>query len=117
MKKLDMSTVVYVLIMLFVFITATAFGQIKVVQFNANWNDANSVGWIHDLKEWNTIDFVDIAKDAEAAKKHKIAVVPTIIVFRDGEEAIRFQADLSFKMVATREEVQEPIDELLMSDF
>tara|TARA_R100000329_G_C7459288_1_gene161767 strand:- start:157 stop:510 length:354 start_codon:yes stop_codon:yes gene_type:complete len=117
MRKLDMSTVVYVLIMLFVFITATAFGQIKVVQFNANWNDANSVGWVHDLNECNTIDFIDIAKDAEAAKKHKIAVVPTIIVFRDGEEAIRFQADLSFKMVATREEVQEAIDELLMSDF
>jgi hypothetical protein len=43
--------------------------------------------------------------------------VPTIIIFKDGEEATRFQADLSFKMLATREEVQEAIDELLMSDF
>jgi hypothetical protein len=34
-----------------------------------------------------------------------------------GEEAIRFQADLSFKMLATKEEVQEEIDNLLMSDF
>ena len=48
---------------------------------------------------------------------HKIAVIPTIIIFKDGEEVARFQADLSFKMIATREEVQEEIDNQLMSDF
>jgi thioredoxin-like negative regulator of GroEL len=48
---------------------------------------------------------------------YKIAVVPTIIIFKDGEEVARFQADLSFKMVATREEVQEEINDQLMSDF
>ena len=51
------------------------------------------------------------------AKKHKIAVIPTIIIFKDGEEVARFQADLSFKMVATRKEIQEEIDNQLMSDF
>ena len=59
----------------------------------------------------------DIAKVTEAQAKYKIAVVPTIIIFKDGEEAARFQADLSFKMVATKEEVQEEIDNQLMSDF
>ena len=43
--------------------------------------------------------------------------MPTIIIFKDGEEAKRFQADISFTMKATREEVQEYIDELLMQDF
>ena len=40
-------------------------------------------------------------------------------MFNDGavEEVKRFQADLSFKMVATKEEVQEEIDNQLMSDF
>ena len=57
------------------------------------------------------------AKNTEAQTKYKIAVVPTIIIFKDGEEVARFQADLSFKMVATREEVQEEIDNQLMSDF
>ena len=33
------------------------------------------------------------------------------------KEVARFQADLSFKMLATREEVQEEIDNQLMSDF
>jgi hypothetical protein len=38
-------------------------------------------------------------------------------VFDDGEEVKRYQADLSFKMVATREEIQEYIDELIISKF
>ena len=49
-------------------------------------------------------------------KKYGIIVVPTIIVF-NGEEVKRFQADLSFKMFATREDVQEVVDEIIMSDF
>ena len=53
----------------------------------------------------------------KAAGKYKIVVVPTIVIYNDGEEVARFQADLSFKMVATKEEVQEEIDNILMSDF
>ena len=70
-----------------------------------------------DLEDCNTKSYVDIGKDQEAQKKYKIAVVPTIIIFKDGEEVARFQADLSFKLLATREEVQEEIDNQLMSDF
>ena len=33
------------------------------------------------------------------------------------EEVKRFQADISFSMKATKEEVQEVINEQLMSDF
>ena len=50
-------------------------------------------------------------------KKHEIVVVPTIIIFKDGEEVKRFQADISFSMKAKLEDVQEIIDEQLMSDF
>ena len=117
MKAIDMSTVVYVLIMILVFMSATAFGQIKVIQFNAEWNKTNNVPWFMDLSDCKTKSHTDIAKNPDDAKKYKIAVVPTIIIFKDGEEALRFQADLSFKMVATKEEVQEEIDNQLMSDF
>ena len=117
MKKLNMSTAVYILIMIFVFISATTFGQIKVIQFNAEWNKINQVPWVQKLEDCKTISFIDIGKNTDDAKKHKIAVIPTIIIFKDGEEVARFQADLSFKMVATREEVQDEIDNILMSDF
>ena len=116
-KKLDISKVIYILIMILVFLSSQVFAQIEVKHFNAGWNDANGVNWIMDLKDCNTKGYIDIAKDTEAQKKYKIAVVPTIIIFKDGEEVARFQADLSFKMVATREEVQEEIDNQLMSDF
>ena len=94
-----------------------SFAQIEVKHFNAEWNSANGVSWFMDLEDCKTKSIVDIAKDTEAQAKYKIADVPTIIIFKDGEEVARFQADLSFKMVATKEEVQEEIDNQLMSDF
>ena len=105
------------LLFLLMLFCGTISAQIEAKHFNAGWNDANSVGWFMDLEDCKTKGLTDIAVDAEAQTKHKIAVVPTIIIFKDGEEALRFQADLSFKMIATREEVQEAINELLMSDF
>ena len=108
---------VYILTILLTLICKTSFGQIQVVVFNAAWNETNEVKWAYDLEDDQTYSYIDVSKDMELQKKHKIAVVPTIIIFKDDEEVARFQADLSFKMVATREEVQEEIDEQLMSDF
>jgi len=105
------------LIFLLMVLCNSSFAQIKVIQFNAGWNSANDVAWVMDLEDCKTISYSDIAKDTESQTKHKIAVVPTIIIFKDGEEVARFQADLSFKMSATREDVQEEINNQLMSDF
>ena len=107
----------YLLVLLFILLSGKASGQISVAQFNASWNSSNEVPWVQDLSDCQTISYVDISLQAKIAAKHKIAVVPTIIIFKDGEEVARFQADLSFKMMATREEVQEEIDNILMSDF
>ena len=107
----------YLLALLCMLISGNAFGQVQVSQFNAGWNAANEVTWVNKLTDCKTISYVDISKQAKLAQKHKIAVIPTIIIFKDGEEVARFQADLSFKMVATKEEVQEEIDNQLMSDF
>ena len=120
MKNLDISWKlfsVYLLILLCIVLTGKASAQIQVAQFNAGWNEANTVSWVQDLEDCKTISYTDIAKNPKLGAKHKIAVIPTIIIFKDGEEVARFQADLSFKMVATKEEVQEEIDNQLMSDF
>ena len=93
------------------------FAQLEAIHFNAGWNEVNNVPWFMDLEDCRTKGLTDIAKNPDIGKEHKIAVVPTIIIFKDGEEALRFQADLSFKMVATKEEVQEEINDQLMSDF
>ena len=108
---------IYMLILLFVLLSGNAFSQIQVAQFNAGWNKANEVAWIDKLEDCETFMYIDINTQKELQKKHKIAVIPTIIIFKDDVEVARFQADLSFKMVATKEEVQEEIDNQLMSDF
>jgi len=120
MEKIDISWRIfgiYLLVLALMCVCGKASGQISVAQFNANWNSSNEVSWVQDLSDCQTISYVDISLQAKIAAKHKIAVVPTIIIFKDGEEVARFQADLSFKMLATKEEVQEEIDNILMSDF
>ena len=104
------------LLIIFMIITSTSHGQIVVTHFNAAWNDPNKAEWVGELEECE-VAYVDIAKNPEVQKKHEVVVVPTIIIFKDGEEVKRWQADLSFKIVATKEDLQEYIDELLMEDF
>ena len=53
----------------------------------------------------------------ELQKKYKIVVVPTILILDNGEEVARFQANIMMTMESTREEVQESIDEIIMSKF
>ena len=87
-----------------------------VVEFNANLYKSNSVSWIEDLKDCGT-SRVDISSSPDLQKKHKIVVVPTIVVFNDGSEVTRFQANIMMTMEATINDVQDAIDDALMSDF
>ena len=109
MKKLILST-------LFLMTSSTVFSQIEVKYFNAAWNGANDITWVSKLSDCEVVKYDIGAKPADAGK-YKVVVVPTILIFQDGEEVERYQADLSFKMEATREEVQDYIDELVMSAF
>jgi hypothetical protein len=43
--------------------------------------------------------------------------VPTLIIFNEGEEVERFSPNIMFQTDATKEEIQEAIDEEVMSDF
>jgi thiol-disulfide isomerase/thioredoxin len=108
--------VVYMFVLLFMLVCGTLSGQVTVAQYNAGWNSANDVEWLNKLSDCN-VTKVDIVKKPKQQKKHKIVVVPTIIIFKDGEEVKRFQADISFSMKATRKELQDVINEQLMSDF
>ena len=104
-----------IILMLLAF-SFSANAQIVVTEFNAEWNAANKVEWIDKLSDCD-ITKVDITKEADLQQKHKVVIVPTIIVFKDGEEIKRYQADLSFKMLATRKEIQNFINDQIMSDF
>ena len=113
----------YLLILLFMLISGSARGQspcgdegICVTQFNAGFNDANKVTWVGELGDCDT-KFIDIMVDGKAAEAYKIVVVPTIVIYSDGEEVARFQANIMMQMEAKQTEIQEKIDEILMDSF
>ena len=87
-----------------------------VVEFNASFNKSNEVAWLSKLSDCET-QRVDIAADSRWASEYKIVVVPTLVVFNNNEEAKRFQANIMMTMEATRKEVQDAIDEIIMEAF
>ena len=110
----------YLLVIVLVLMSSFAFGQnickkdICVVEFNASWNDQNAVEYLDDLTDCG-IKRINI-DEGSWQKDYDIVVVPTIIVF-NGEEVKRFQADVSFSIKAKLEEIQEGVDEIIMSNF
>jgi len=110
----------YALLMLFMFIAGSALGQnmcnsdICVVQFNASWNQSNSVDYLEKLTDCEIMN-VNI-DEGTYQSDYKIVVVPTIIVF-NGEEVERFQANIMMQMEATRKDIQGVVDEIIYSDF
>ena len=86
------------------------------VEFNASFNKANEVQWLSKLTDCET-ERVDITTDSRWASEYKIVVVPTLVVFNNNEEIKRFQANIMMTMEATKKEVQESIDEIIMQAF
>ena len=88
---------------------------LAVVEFNAPFS-GNKCEYLEDLSNCDVAK-IDISKDPKIGPKHKVVVVPTLIIFQDGEEVARFQANIMMQLEATKKEVQEKIDEILMEDF
>ena len=95
--------------------TYTCDEDICVVEFNASWNSANNVDWLHDLTDVGTkrilIDKGDWQKD------FSIMVTPTIIIFVNGKEEKRYKANIMMVIEATKKDVQDKIDEIIMEEF
>ena len=102
-------------------ISTTVFSQdfsdgMVAVEFNASFNKANEVAWLPKLSDCET-QRVDITADSRWSKEYKIVVVPTIVIFNNNEEVKRFQANIMMTMEATKKEVQDSIDEIVMEAF
>ena len=97
-------------------ISGMACSQIQIIHFNAGWNAANDVTWFEELTD-GKLKWIDIATNTQASTDHKITVVPTILILVDGEEEERYEADISFSIQATKNEIQEIIDEIVMDQF
>ena len=91
---------------------------ITLIEFWANWNVANKITLLDSITiEDAKIYRVLIDTNMTLAASEKIVVVPTIIFYDEGKEFKRLQADLTFKMKVTKKDLQNVVDELLMSKF
>ena len=93
MEKIDVIWKIfsmYILIIFFILLGNTAFAQIEVIHFNAEWNSANGVPWVMDLEDCKTIGLTDITKNPDIAKKHKLKIISIedLIAYRLKNESL-----------------------------
>ena len=89
--------------------------DICVVEFNASWNEKNNVDWLHKLTDVGTKRI--LIDKGTWQKDFSIVVTPTIIIFVNGKETKRYQANIMMEMEAKLEELQDKIDEIIMEEF
>ena len=89
---------------------------IVVVEYWAEWNNANKFKELKDLKDC-TVYRACIAKCTEAASKYNIKAIPTVIIYDNGEEVARFSPNIMLQLEATGKDVQSAIDEIVLNKF
>ena len=129
-KQLEVSTYLYVLIMLFIFGCSAAFSQtfingdfnekiakdVGAVEFWADWNAANQFNDLAKLKECNVYR-LDIMANADTQAKYDVSAIPTVIIFDNGVEKCRFNANIMFQLEADRKIIQNSIDTIILNKF
>ena len=83
---------------------------IVVLQINADFNKANTL----DLSNLN--DCVVYYMDIAHASALNVSKVPTVIIF-DGKEKKRYEANIMMKLDATRKDVQNFVDNIILNKF
>ena len=89
---------------------------IVVVEYWAEWNNANKFKELKDLKDC-TVYRACIAKCNDAANKYNIKAIPTVIIYDNGEEVARFSPNIMLQLEATGKDVQSAIDEIVLNKF
>ena len=105
----------YIFLGLFFFCIGSCFGQVSVIHFNSDWNSDNSFD-ISVLKDCKKTDVV-ICQDLDMKDKHKIKSVPTIIVFDEQQEVIRFEGNILMQLDITKKDIQKEIDSIYLTKF
>ena len=112
----------YLLIIFLMLLSSSASGQtytcdedICVVEFNASWNAKNNVDWLTNLTEVGTKRI--LIDKGSWQKDFSIVVTPTVIIFVNGKESKRYQANIMMAIEEKQTDVQDKIDEIIMEEF
>lgn len=106
-----MKNIILILFILFGFFV-NAQDKVTVIHFNYKWNDRNNYNlrglqnakvqyaWLEDQPE-NIVE--------------TIRTVPVIVILgKDGKVKMQYAADLTFKIQATREDIQKSVNRILL---
>ena len=88
---------------------------VSVVQFNSDWNTDNSFD-LTTLKDCNIFTVI-ICNNPKLQEKYQIKSVPTLIVYEDGIEVGRFEANLMMKLNCTKKDIQKKIEKIYLAKF
>ena len=111
--KLDV--LLMLLLALLFFGYGLCFRQVSVIHFNSEWNAQNDfdITTLKDCEKEN----ITICHNPKIQEEHSIMSVPTIIVFDDGEEKMRFEANIMMELEATKKDIQKEIDKIMLEKF
>lgn len=74
------------------------------VQFNSTWNKKNEYRWV-PIRGMRYME-VDIDKFPQYRHKYRLKSLPTIILYNNGKEVKRFEADIMMKLNIKPNEIQ-----------
>ena len=106
-----MKNLILIAFMLFGFL-ANAQDKITVIHFNYKWNSRNdyNLRGIENAK----VQYAWLEEQPENIVK-TIKTVPVIVILgKDGRVKMQYAADLSFKIQATKEDIQKSINRILI---
>ena len=130
-RRIDISNYLYVVMMIFMFICGTAFSQdfvtadnfknkiakdITIIEFWAEWNQMNQFNELNKLKGCNVYR-IDIMSFMDIQMNYNVTAIPTVIIFDNGIEKERFNANVMFKLDADKKTVQHSVDTITLNKF
>ena len=133
MKRIDLSTFMYITIIVIIyllgtssclsqeFITSNNFNDkiakdITVVEFWAGWNELNQFNELNKLKDCNTYR-IDIMSYMDVQTDYNVTAIPTVIIFDNGVEKTRFKPNIMFQLEVDKKIVQHSVDTITLNKF
>ena len=130
-RRIDISNYLYVLMMIFMFICGTSFGQdfvtadnfkekiakdVVAIEFWADWNKMNQFNELNKLKGCNAYR-IDIMSYMDIQMNYNVTAIPTVILFDNGVEKCRFNPNVMFQLDADKKTVQHSVDTITLNKF
>tara|TARA_R100000781_G_scaffold9112_1_gene7937 strand:- start:801 stop:1202 length:402 start_codon:yes stop_codon:yes gene_type:complete len=130
-RRIDMSSFIYILLMLSMFVCGTALSQdfittnnfkekiakdVVAIEFWADWNKTNQFNELNKLKGCNVYR-IDIMSSMDIQIDYNVTAIPTIIIFDNGVEKERFNPNVMFKLDADKKTVQHSVDTITLNKF